>query len=131
MDVITQLFLLSVALIIGVGVAVAQFIALSRRYRSLCWWLYSAAFVVLAWIQVWGLLRLPIAIVQAKVAGQLPEALSAEIWIGVGVRFIFIGLIIAGNHINKRDIDHLLYDTGPYEELTDEKDVDQFVGREG
>lgn len=106
-DIIEQLILLSIALIVGVGVILAQLIALSRRYRSLCWWLYSAAFLLLTGIQVWSLLKLPVAILKAQTLGQLPESLNAEQWINIAVRFAFVGLIIAANDVNRRTLDSL------------------------
>lgn len=93
-----------VALVAATGVLIAQAVALGRIYRSLCWWLYSVAYVVLAGLQLWSLIRLPAAILRAQARGEMPDSLTWEQTIRIGMIFLFLALVGLAQDRNRRDL---------------------------
>jgi hypothetical protein len=102
MDIIEQLILISFALAVLFSVVVFQTIAISRLHKTLPWTLLAAAFVVIGGRMVWGLIRLPIALEQARARGTLPESLTWEQVINIGLAFLGVGLWIAGFDVLRR-----------------------------
>lgn len=104
MDIISQLLLLSFAFAVGYVVIVFQVVALSRLYHSVGWGILAAAFVCAGGMQVWRLIRFPLTMIQAQARGNLPESLSLEQWINIGVAFLVVGLLITGFDKLRRDL---------------------------
>lgn len=104
MDISEQVLLLAFALTVCYGVIVAQAIALWRVLRSWAWVLLASAFLVLGFRQVFGYIRLPAVILQAQKQGVMPESLSGEQWLQVGLAFLGLGLIILGLDRLRRDL---------------------------
>lgn len=104
MSIIEQLIFISFLLVCGFGVVVAQSIALGRIFRTRAWWLLASAMLLIGLRQVWGLLRLPAAILKAQRAGIMPERLSLEQWVTIGAGFLAIGLLIMALDTLRRDL---------------------------
>lgn len=110
MDIISQLLLLSLAFAVGYTVLIGQAIALRRIfYRvaghySVAWTLFAVAFIIAGGLQVWRMIRLPIAILKAKSQGVLPENLNWEQWFTIGVSFLIVLLLILGFDRHRRDL---------------------------
>lgn len=104
MDTISQLLLLSFAFAVGYVVIVFQVVALSRLYHSVGWGIIAAGFIGAGGMQVWRLIRFPVTMIQAQVRGNLPERLSTEQWINIGMAFLIVGLLIVGFDKLRRDL---------------------------
>lgn len=104
MDIISQLLLLSFAFAVGYVVIVFQVVALSRLYHSTGWGILAAAFTGAGGMQVWRLIRFPLTMMQARARGTLPDQLSIEQWINVGIAFLIVGLLIIGFDKLRRDL---------------------------
>lgn len=104
MDIISQLLLLSFAFAVCYVVIVFQVVALSRLYHSVGWGILAAAFIGAGGMQVWRLIRFPLTMMQARVQGSIPEQLSTEQWINVGMAFAVVGLLIIGFDKLRRDL---------------------------
>jgi hypothetical protein len=102
MDIIGQLILIAFLLSLGFCVVVGQAIAISRIHRTLPWTLLAMGLTVIGVRQVWNLVRLPIALEQARIRGTLPESLTWEQTILIGSAFVGVGLLIAGFDILRR-----------------------------
>ena len=104
MSLIDQYLLISFVFTVLYGVIIAQAIALSRLLRSAAWWLIAGGFVLTGARLLWGLLRLPSAIVKAQAKGQIPDSLSTEQYLLIAVAFVTTGLWIAGFDKLRRDL---------------------------
>ena len=110
MDIIGQLFILSFVFTVGYAVLVAQTIALNRVFKrvaghySPAWAMFAAAFIITGSLRVWSMLRLPIAIMRAKVQGALPESLTFEQWLTVSGAFVVMVLLIVAFDRHRRDL---------------------------
>ena len=104
MDTISQLLLLSFLFAVGYVVIVFQVVALSRLYQSAGWRLLAIGFTAAGLMQVWRLIRFPLTMVQARVRGTLPEHLTLEQWVSIGVAFAIVGILIAGFDKLRRDL---------------------------
>ena len=107
MGIIEQLLLLSFAFAVGYVVIVFQVVALSRLYQSTAWAVIAAGFIGAGLLQVWRLIRLPLAMIQAQARGTLPEHLNAEQWISIGSGFLVVGILIVGFDRLRRDLGKL------------------------
>src|SRR5687767_14014394 len=94
--------LISFALMAFFLVVIFQTIAISRIHKTLPWTLLAAGFVVIGARMVYGLVRLPVTLEQAKMRGTLPESLSWEQTIMIAAAFLGVGLWIAGFDILRR-----------------------------
>ena len=104
MDLITKLLIITLAFVSGVGVITAQSIALSRIYKSWCWWFYSAAWLTLGSLQVWRMIQLPAAILNARAHGTMPDSLTWEQLGRLGLAFLFLLLVGLAQDRNRRDL---------------------------
>lgn len=104
MDIISQLLLLSFLFAIGYVVIVFQVVALSRLYQSRGWGILATGFIAAGAMQVWRLIRFPVTMMQARVRGNLPEHLTWEQWINVGVGFLVVAILIIGFDKLRRDL---------------------------
>lgn len=102
MDIIEKLMLISFALATLFLVVVFQTIAISRLHKTLPWTVLAAGFVVIGGRMVWGLVRLPIALEQARAKGVLPDSLNWEQTINITLAFVGVSLWIAGFDILRR-----------------------------
>ena len=102
MDIIEKLMLISFALALSFCVVVGQIIAISRIHKTLPWTLLAAGMTVIGGRQIWNLVKLPIALEQAKLAGMLPENLNWEQTLTIASAFVGVGLLIAGFDILRR-----------------------------
>lgn len=102
MDIIGQLILLTFLLAVSFCVVVGQAIAISRIHKTVPWRLLAAGLAVIGGRQIWGLIKLPIALERAKLQGVLPESLTLEQKILTAAAFLAIGLLIAGFDILRR-----------------------------
>lgn len=113
MDIVEQLLLLSFLFAIGYGVIVAQTFALNRVFRkvagyySKAWILFAAAFAITGGLRVWSMIRLPVAILQAKTKGVLPERLNFEQWVTIGGTLLVMVLLIIAFDRHRRDLRQL------------------------
>lgn len=96
MDIIEQLMWISFALALSFCIVVGQMIAISRIHKTLPWTLLAAGMTVLGGRQIWNVVKLPIALEQAKLKGVLPESLNWEQTITIASAFVGVGLLIAG-----------------------------------
>src|SRR5688572_22782346 len=94
--------LISFALAALFLVVIFQTVAISRLHKTVPWTLLAAGFLVIGARVVYGLLRLPIALEQAKLRGSLPESLTGEQWILIASAFLGVGLWIAGFDLLRR-----------------------------
>lgn len=104
MNIISQLLLLSFAFAVLYVVIVFQVVALSRLYQSRGWLILATAFIGAGAMQVWRLIRFPLAMMQAQVRGTLPERLSMEQWLTIGVGFAIVTVLIIGFDRLRRDL---------------------------
>lgn len=102
MDIISQLIAVSFLLALSFCIVVGQAIAISRIHKTLPWTLLAAGLAVIGGRQIWVLIKLPIALEQAKLRGALPESLNWEQKILIAVAFLGVGLLIAGFDILRR-----------------------------
>jgi len=102
-DIISLLFILTIVSITLHGIAAAQAFAISRANRMTAWKIVGCAFVVAALVAAWRTLQLPIAIMQAKVRGSLPEHLTWEQWVSILGYYLFLALIIIAFDKIRRD----------------------------
>lgn len=102
MEITEKLILIAFMLAVSFSVVVGQIIAISRIHRTAPWTLIAAGMTVLAGRIVYGLVRLPVQIQQAKIRGTLPESLSWEQVILIGTAFLAVGLLIAGFDLLRR-----------------------------
>ena len=104
MSTIEILLVITLALVCGFGIVVAQAIQLSRLFHTRAWYLLAAGLSLIGLRQIWGLIRLPGAILKAQAQGVLPEHLSTEQWVVIAAAFVAIGLLIAGFDKLRRDL---------------------------
>lgn len=102
MDIIEKLILISFALALSFSVVVGQIVAISRIHKTLPWTLLAAGMFVIGARQIWNLVKLPIALEQAKLKGTLPESLNWEQTIMITSAFVGVGLLIAGFDMLRR-----------------------------
>lgn len=104
MNLIDQYLLISFLFTVLYGVVVAQAIALYRVLKSSAWMFLASGFVIAGLRLLWGLVRLPSAILKAQGKGQIPDSLTTEQYILIGGAFIALGLWIAGFDRLRRDL---------------------------
>lgn len=104
MDTISQLLLLSFVFAVGYVVIVFQVVALSRLYQSTAWKILAAGFILAGSMQIWRLIRFPVTMMKARAQGIIPEQLSLEQWINIGIAFLTVGLLILGFDKLRRDL---------------------------
>lgn len=102
MDIIEKLMLISFGLAVAFLVVVFQIVAISRLHKTLPWTLLAAGMTVIGGRLVWNLLKLPVALEQAKLKGVLPESLNWEQTIMIALAFVGVGLLIAGFDLLRR-----------------------------
>lgn len=110
MNLASQLLLLSFAFAVGYGVLVAQVVALNRVFRKIsgyyspAWLLFGAGFALAGALRLWQLLRLPVAVMQAKVDGTLPQSFTLEQWAQIAGSALVILLIALAFDRHRRDL---------------------------
>lgn len=104
MSIIEELLTIAFLLVCAWGVVVAQVAALSRIFKTRAWTFLAIGVIVIGGRQVWGLVRLPAAILKAQTQGVLPERLTSEQYITITAAFVAIGLLIAGFDRLRRDL---------------------------
>lgn len=110
MDIITQLLLLSLVFAVGYTILVMQAVSLGRTFYRIsgrysgAWTLFAVAFIITGGLRIWSMIRLPIAILKAKSQGVLPESLTLEQWITVGIALSVMVILIIAFDRHRRDL---------------------------
>lgn len=78
MNIVTLLILVLLGMAVGFTVIMVQIISLARFQKARSWWAGAVAFILLAGIQIKGLVRLPSAIIQAQMKGYMIDELALE-----------------------------------------------------
>lgn len=102
MDIIEKLMLIAFTLALSFCIVVGQIIAISRIHKTLPWTLLAAGMFVIGARQIWNLVKLPIALEQARAKGVLPESLNWEQTLLILSAYVGVGLLIAGFDILRR-----------------------------
>ena len=98
--------LLAIVLIYTVEMlALVVIIAILGSYlKSRAWVCIVSGFVLIGGLRLYGLFKLPAAIMRAQMQGAMPESLNAEIWSTTILALIALGLLIVGFDILRRDM---------------------------
>jgi hypothetical protein len=103
-SIVTQLILILLGITIIYGLTIVQSILLWRFYKSWSWLIGAVTFFLLGARQIWGLLQLPSAIIQAQMQGTMITHLTGQQWIGVVWAYIIgAGFICFLDH-QRRDL---------------------------
>lgn len=102
--IVEILMFITFAFAVGFAVLVGQSIEIAYLVKSTSGWLKAVGFFLIGALQVWGFIRLPIAIMEAQSKGVLPASLTAEQWIRIALGFTALGFLIAGFHRLRQDL---------------------------
>lgn len=102
MNIVSLLIFLTFMLALLFCVVIGQAIAISRIHRTLPWTLLASGLAIIGARQIWGLIKLPMALEEAKLRGVLPESLTLEQWILTLLAFLAVSLLIAGFDMLRR-----------------------------
>ena len=83
MNIVTVLIVILLGLAVMFTAIVFQIVQLARIYQVTSWWIGAIAFILLGARQVYGLVRLPAAIMDAQLKGVMIERLTTEQWFTV------------------------------------------------
>jgi len=107
MNVVTLLIIILLGITVIYGLTIVQSILLWRFYRSYSWLIGAVTFLLLGARQVWALLQLPAAIIQAQMQGTMITHLTAQQWIGVVWAYVIGMGFIAFLDRQRRDLKKL------------------------
>lgn len=94
MNIVTELILILLGITVIYGLTIVQSYLLWRFFKSYSWLIGAATFFLLGARQIWALLQLPSAIIQAQLQGILINHLTGQQWIGIVWAYIIgIGFI--------------------------------------
>lgn len=95
MNIVTLLLLIVLSIAVLYTVIIVQVVVLARIYRMRSWWVGAGTFVLLGGRQIFGLIRLPSAIIEAQLKGVMIEHLNNEQWLMVVWGYVIVvGFIV-------------------------------------
>jgi hypothetical protein len=105
MDIFQVLVLVTIAYLVLYGVILVQNFGLYRMVGSTSYLIVSLGWLGLALVQVWRILRIPIYLLREQARGGIPESLTIEQWLTLGLPAIPLLIFIVGLDKRRRDFD--------------------------
>jgi hypothetical protein len=108
LSIITQVLLIGLLFAAGYLVVVFQVLNLSQIYKHRGWYVLAASFTLAGGLQAYQLaVRMPSGLLKAQMRGTLPESLSIEQWVLVGLALLVIVGLIVGFDLLRRGLRNL------------------------